>query len=144
MLTFAPGVTTQSVRVPLLDCGQTVNGTFYLNLSANSLDSTIARARTTITVVAKVTHPGAPTSVTAVAGIGTATVSFQAPQSDGGNSINSYTVTATPGGATGSRVSAPITIGGLRRGTAYTFTVKATNAVGTGPSSKPSNGITPR
>jgi len=49
-LTFEPGVTTQTIRVPLLNCGQTVNGTFYLNLSGNSSDSTIARrAQTTIT-----------------------------------------------------------------------------------------------
>jgi chitinase len=48
-LTFEPGVTTQTIRVPLLNCGQTVNGTFYLNLSGNSPDSTIARAQTTIT-----------------------------------------------------------------------------------------------
>ncbi len=49
-----PGVTTQTIRVPLLNCGQTVNGqtvngTFYLNLAGNSPDSTIARAQTTIT-----------------------------------------------------------------------------------------------
>ncbi len=49
-LTFQPGVTTQTVRVPLLNCGQTVNGTFYLNLSNNSSDSTIVRAQTIITV----------------------------------------------------------------------------------------------
>ena len=48
-LTFEPGVTTQTIRVPLLNCGQTVNGTFYLNLYGNSPDSTIARAQTTIT-----------------------------------------------------------------------------------------------
>jgi len=48
-LAFQPGVTTQTIRVPLLNCGQTVNGTFSLNLSGNSSDSTIARAQTTIT-----------------------------------------------------------------------------------------------
>ena len=48
-LTFQPGVTSQTIRIPLLNCGQTVNGTFYLNLYSNSLDSTIARAQTTIT-----------------------------------------------------------------------------------------------
>ena len=48
-LAFQPGVTTQTIRVPLLNCGQTVNGTFYLNLYGNSPDSTIARAQTTIT-----------------------------------------------------------------------------------------------
>ena len=48
-LTFEPGVTTQTIRIPLLNCGQTVSGTFYLNLYSNSADSTIARAQTTVT-----------------------------------------------------------------------------------------------
>src|SRR5215472_16725923 len=67
-LTFQPGVTSQTVRVPLLNCGQTAKGTFSLNLSGNSSDSTITRAQTIITVVPKVTNPGAPRMVTAVAG----------------------------------------------------------------------------
>jgi hypothetical protein len=49
-LTFQPGVTSQTIRVPLLNCGQTMNGTFNLNLSSNSPDSTITRAQTIITV----------------------------------------------------------------------------------------------
>jgi hypothetical protein len=49
ILTFEPGVTSQTIRIPLLNCGQTVNGTFYLNLADNSTDSTITRAQTTIT-----------------------------------------------------------------------------------------------
>jgi hypothetical protein len=50
-LTFRPGVTTGTIRVPLLNCGQTAKGTFSLNLSSNSADSTIVRAMTTITVL---------------------------------------------------------------------------------------------
>ena len=142
-LTFQPGVTTETIRIPLLNCAQTMKGTFYLNLSGNSSDSTIARDQTTITVLPKVTNPGAPTKVTAVAGNGTATVSFAAPASDGGNAINSYTVTASPGGATAAGISSPITVGGLTNGTAYTFTVTATNTHGTGPASLPSNPVTP-
>jgi Calx-beta domain-containing protein/fibronectin type III domain protein len=142
-LTFQPGVTSQTVRVPLLNCSQTAKATFSLNLYSNSPDSTIVRAQTTITVVPTVTNPGAPRSVTAVAGSGAATVSFAPPASDGGNGINSYTVTASPGGATASGISSPITVTGLTNGTTYTFTVTATNAHGTGPASLPSNPVTP-
>ena len=48
-LTFLPGVTTQVVRVPLLNCPQTQNLTFTLNLSGAS-HGTITDATTTVTV----------------------------------------------------------------------------------------------
>ena len=87
--------------------------------------------------------PGAPTSVTATAGNAQATVSFTAPASNGGSAITGYTVTSNPGGITAQGSVSPITVTGLTNGTAYTFTVTATNAVGTGPASGPSNQVTP-
>ena len=137
-LTFRPGVTTRTVRIPLLSCGQTAKGTFSLDLYSNSSDSTIARATTTVTELPKATKPGAPRTVTAVAGAGAATVSFTAPASDGGDPLNDYTVTASPGGATATGITTSLTVGGLTSGTSYTFTVTATNALGTGPASVPS------
>jgi large repetitive protein len=89
------------------------------------------------------TVPVAPTGVTAVAGNAQATVSFTAPASDGGSPITLYTVTSSPGGITATGTASPITVTGLTNGTAYTFTVKATNAIGTGPDSAPSNSVTP-
>ena len=44
-----------------------------------------------------------------------------------GSPATLYTVTATPGGATTTGASSPITFNGLTPGTAYTFTVKGTN-----------------
>ncbi|HUV41080.1 MAG TPA: multicopper oxidase domain-containing protein [Sedimentisphaerales bacterium] len=94
-------------------------------------------------VVQTATAPGAPTDVTAVAGDAQATVSFTAPVSDGGSAITLYTVTSNPEGITASGPESPITVTGLTNGTAYTFTVTATNAIGTGPASAPSNSVTP-
>jgi hypothetical protein len=97
--------------------------------------------------------PGAPTGAAATAGNGQATVTFTAPASDGGNPITRYTATAAPGGATeycdvptGSPTGTvcPIAFTGLANGTSYTFTVKATNTVGTGPDSGASGAVVPR
>lgn len=99
------------------------------------------------TVVAGV--PTAPTDVSASAGSSRATVSFSAPSNDNGSTITGYQVTAIDstdvanGGETARGVASPITVTGLTNGDSYTFTVTATNGVGTGPASAPSLPITP-
>lgn len=93
-----------------------------------------------------VTVPGAPVIGTATAGDAQATVDFlppQLPEYDGGANIIDYTVTSTPGGFTGTGAGSPITVTGLANGTAYTFTVHATNEIGSGPESAASNSVTP-
>ena len=142
ILTFTPGVTTQVIRIDLLSCGLANPGSFTFNLSA-PVNATITRPTTTITIVQNPGRPGAPTHATAVAGHQSAVISFTAPNSDGGDPINSYTVTASPGGMKASGSVSPITVTGLTSGTSYTFTVAATNSVGTGPKSKPSNAVVP-
>lgn len=88
-------------------------------------------------------QPGAPTSVSASAADSQATVSFTNPASNGGYAITSYTVTSSPGNVTATGSSSPITVTGLTNGTAYTFTVTATNVVGTSAASSASNSVTP-
>lgn len=95
-----------------------------------------------VTQAPAATAPGAPLIGTAVAGYQDATVSFT-PTSTGGSPITQYTVTSTPGGITATGASSPIVIPGLTNGQAYTFKVKATNAIGTGPESAASNSVTP-
>jgi chitinase len=141
-LTYTPGVTTQVIRIDLLNCGLASPGTFTFNLSA-PVNGTITKPTTTITIVQNPGKPGAPTHATAVAGHQSATVSFTVPSSDGGDPINSYTVTSTPGGIKATGSVSPITVTGLTTGVSYTFQVTATNSVGTGPKSKPSNAVVP-
>ena len=90
--------------------------------------------------------PDAPTIGTATAtGSTTATVTFTAPASNGGSTITSYTATSSPGGLTGTLSQAgsgTITISGLTAATSYTFTVRATNAIGQGAASAASNSMT--
>jgi hypothetical protein len=90
--------------------------------------------------------PGAPTIGTATATSNTtATVAYTAPVSNGGSVITSYTATSSPGGLTGTLSQAgsgTITVTGLTGSTSYTFTVTATNAIGTSAPSSASNSIT--
>lgn len=77
--------------------------------------------------VGTIDAPSAPRSVQGTAGNQQVSVSWQAPTSDGGGAIVSYTVTASPGGATCTTSGLSCVVTGLTNGTAYTFSVYATN-----------------
>ena len=92
--------------------------------------------------------PNAPTIGTAtVSGVsGQALISFTAPAFNGNSSITTYTATSSPGGITATvsqAGSGTITMNGLTNGTAYTFTVRATNSMGQSAESAASNAVTP-
>jgi hypothetical protein len=92
------------------------------------------------------TVSGAPTiGAVTVTSSTSVTVAFTAPIDNGGTAITSYTAVSSPGGITGSLSQAgsgTISVSGLTGGTAYTFTVYATNSVGNSSSSASSNSIT--
>ena len=88
--------------------------------------------------------PDAPTNVTATAGNAFADVTFNAPNYTGGVAIDAYTLTATGGQApiVMNNVTSPVHVPNLVNGTAYTFSITATTAAGTGEPGV-SNAVTP-
>lgn len=85
--------------------------------------------------------PPAPTGVSAIPGDQSAQVSWTAPAS--GGAPDSYTVTASPGGATCTTTSTSCTVSALTNGTPYTFTVQAFYGANGGQVSAASAPVTP-
>lgn len=124
--------------------GLSPNTTYYVRAYATNSEGTEYGKELVFTTNAiPATVPGPPTIGTAIKGNAQASIAFTAPANDGGSALTGYTVTSIPGGFTGTGTTSPITVTGLTNGIAYTFTVAATNAIGTGPASAASNSVTP-
>ena len=92
------------------------------------------------------TTPGAPSVVAGTAGDGQVIVTWELPSTTGGSDLTKHRAVATPGGAycdTTDGTTTTCTITGLDNGSAYTFKVTATTAIGDGTASSASDAVTP-
>jgi subtilisin family serine protease len=96
------------------------------------------------TVAPDPTAPSAPRNVRGSAGDQLATLYWEAPLDNGSRTITSYVATSSPGSKTCSSTGAlTCTVRGLTNGVAYTFSVTATNSIGTSSESVASAPVTP-
>ena len=153
---FAPDVfVTAAAGTTTVPGSVTVNGltdgvTYQFEvLATNSLGSSAFSAPSNPVTPVALTVPGAPTGVSATATDAQALVVWTPPSSNGNTPITSYTVSALVGGvpagitATVAGSATGAAVSGLTDGVTYTFTVHATNAIGSGAESAPSNAVTP-
>ncbi|MGH9090351.1 MAG: beta strand repeat-containing protein, partial [Acidimicrobiales bacterium] len=138
------GTTATSGTITGLAMGTTYNVTVAATYTLGTGPAS-APAQVTTTDV-----PGAPTGLAAAANTdGSVTLTWSAPATHG-TPVTDYHVQLNSGsGATGfpidtgsSATTTTIPAIDLTAGNAYTFTVTATNAAGTGPASSPSNSVT--
>lgn len=135
---ISAGSGNRSVSAPV--SGLICNSTYHFRARGTNSIGTGYGVDKTFTTTA--CPPGTPAITNVAAGNSRAIVYFSRPDSNGGSDIISYTVTPSSGlPVSGDTV--PFVITGLVNGTAYTFTVKASNAAGTGPASEASVSVTP-
>ncbi len=124
---FSPSVTTSPVTITGLSLGTTYEIKLRAVNAVGESDNSEQLSVTTESV------PTPPTSVSAVAGTGEATITWVASSDDGGAAIDYYRITRNPGSVSSNTSNGSVTsfvFGGLTNGTAYTFDVAAHNENG--------------
>lgn len=141
-VTSSGGQTATGTSSPITVTGLTNGVTYNFNVRAtNILGYNISSSSNNMIPGT----PAAPTLTGVTYSLGTtASVSFNAPSLNGGSAVTGYTLIRSDG-ATVSGTSSPLVMANnFTDGVLYTFTVKATNANGTGPASNTSAQGTPK
>jgi outer membrane protein OmpA-like peptidoglycan-associated protein len=124
-----------SASSPYVITGLTPSTAYRVRVIAkNSIGASVPSQASAPLLTLTPSIPGAPVANSAVLATNTAvTVAFTAPGSDGGASIESYTVVSTPDSVVAYSVGSgngSATLTGLRPGITYTFIVRAGNSAG--------------
>ncbi|WP_375423216.1 fibronectin type III domain-containing protein [uncultured Friedmanniella sp.] len=127
--------------------GLTAGGSYTFTVAAVNANGTGAASQPSNAVTAY-DVPAAPAISSVTAGDTRVTVSWTAPASNNGRAVTGYVVTPYIGSTaqtatTFASTATTQTVTGLAAGTAYTFTVAAQNAAGTGAQSAASSSVTP-
>ena len=139
---FGVGVNTAGTKVYVASGG--TNSVAVIDAGTNTIITSVAVGVGPGGIsVGPILAPGAPNLVSVTPGNGFATVAFTAPAGNGGAAITSYSAKSSPGNIIGTGTGSPVLVSGLANGTAYTFTVVATNSVGSGLPSAVSAAIVP-
>ena len=116
-----------SATIPGLTNGQAYNFTVAAHNSIGTgIESSVVSATPKITV----TVPGVPTGLTVTPGDSQASLSWTAPVSNGGATIDYYLVYENGTALTTHYTSVSTTVNGLVNGQQYAFAVKAHNSIG--------------
>jgi uncharacterized repeat protein (TIGR02543 family) len=144
-VTSSPGGFTCLITPPGTSCTFTglSDGVAYTFATTATNDVGTSSTGTASSAITPKNKPTPPTTITPAAGDAQATVTFSGATPRGA-AITSYTIVASPGGASASGSSSPITVTGLTNGVAYTFEIVAINSIGTSETSTVSAAITPR
>ena len=130
VFTSTDGLHTCTATLPATSCqiNGLINGTNYTfrAVARNAVGDSPATASNTVVPAGA---PTAPTTVTAISGDRSATISFSGAGANGA-AITGYVVKVSPTGETFTVSSSPAIINGLTNGGTYTFTVSAINSKG--------------
>jgi len=140
------GTLSQAGSGTITVSGLTTNTSYTFTVKAVNSAGQSPASSASSPAVTTWTVPQSPSITSALAtGNTTAIVNYNAPGSNGGGPITSYTLVSTPGSITVTNSGSGggvFNVSGLTAGTSYTFKIKATNSVGDSAYSADSSSIT--